>query len=163
MLRLCIFLMNKGRVLILGYGNPLRGDDALGSQVATKLAERFDDEPLVEVKIVHQLTLDLAETLANFSLIILIDAREAEPVGEIFTQTIQPSQELPQPFSHYLDPAELLGVCQILYHATPKMVLTGINATNFEVGAPISDEVEKSLPILISEITTILGENGIGR
>ena len=145
-------------VLIIGYGNPLRGDDALGPQVAAVLAERFGDDPCVTVQTVHQLTLDLAETLANFSLIILIDAREAEPVGEIFIQKIQPSQELPQPFSHYLDPAELLGVCQILYDALPEMILTGINATNFEVGAPISAAVQASMPKLVDEIEAILGK-----
>ena len=53
-------------VLILGYGNPLRGDDALGPQVAEELAVRLGDDPRVTVQAVHQLTLDLAETLANF-------------------------------------------------------------------------------------------------
>jgi hydrogenase maturation protease len=145
-------------VLILGYGNPLRGDDALGPQVAEELAVRLGDDPRVTLQTVHQLTLDLAETLANFSLVLLIDAREAEPVGEIFTQKIQPSQNLPQPFSHYLVPAELLGVCQILYGALPEMILTGVNATNFEVGTPISAAVQASFPQLMAQIASILAD-----
>jgi hydrogenase maturation protease len=144
------------RILILGYGNPLRGDDALGPQVAEELAARFEADDRITVQTIHQLTLDLAETLANFSLILLVDVRNAEPVGEIFTQKIQPSQNLPQPFSHYLDPAELLGVCQILYNALPEMILTGVNATNFEVGTPISTAVRASYPQLIAHIISVL-------
>jgi hydrogenase maturation protease len=149
-------MKNKKRILILGYGNPLRGDDALGPRIAEEIAERFEGNPRVKVQTVHQLTLDLAETFAKFSLIILIDARNAEPVGEIFHQKIQPSQKLPQPFSHYLNPPELLGVCQLLYGAPPVMILTGINAASFEVGAPISRAVAVSLPELVDHIETIL-------
>jgi len=149
-------MMGNGRILILGYGNPLRGDDALGAQVAEELTARFRDNPRVTVQIVHQLTLDFAETLANFSLIILIDARDTEPVGEIFAQKIQPSKNLPQPFSHYLNPAELLGVCEILYDALPEMILTGINAANFEVGMPISVVVQERIPELVTKIETLI-------
>jgi Ni,Fe-hydrogenase maturation factor len=94
-------------------------------------------------------------------LIILIDAREAEPVGEIFTQKFQPSQNLPQPFSHYLDPAELLSVCQILYGALPEMILTGINTNSFEVSAPVSAAVRANLPKLMDQVDAVL-RNALG-
>jgi hydrogenase maturation protease len=144
------------KILIIGYGNPLRGDDALGPQVADELTERFGDDPQVAVQTVHQLTLDLAETLANFGQVILIDARDADPVGEIYRQKVQPTQRLPQPFSHYLDPAELLGVCQILYGVLPEMILTGINARNFEVGVPISVAVQARIPVLVDQIANLI-------
>ena len=80
-------------------------------QDAMELTQRFGDDARVEIETVHQLTLDLAETLANFNLILLIGAHEAEPVGGFFTQKILLNQNLPHIFSHYLNPAELLGVC----------------------------------------------------
>jgi hydrogenase maturation protease len=144
------------RTLILGYGNPLRGDDALGPQVAEQLSERFSKEPGIQVQIVQQLTLDLAEPLSNFGLVILIDARRAEPVGEPFIQEIQPSQEIPQPFSHYLNPQELLGICQVLYSSQPKMILVGINVANFKFGDPISPVVLNRIPELIEKIEALL-------
>lgn len=150
--------MNEPRVLIIGYGNPLRGDDALGLAAAQRLAGRFATKPRVTVQTVHQLTLDLAETLVDFRLVILIDAREAEPVGEIFIQEIQPSQRLPQPYTHYLSPDELLGVCQALYGSPPKTILVGINASQFEVGASISSLVFDRLDDLVMQVETIVKE-----
>ena len=145
-------------ILVLGYGNPLRGDDALGPAAAERLARRFATEPRVTVQTVHQLTLDLAETLVNFKLVILIDARHAEPEGEIFIQQIQPSQRLPQPFSHYLSPDELLGVCQALYGTPPKTILFGMNASQFEAGASISSVVFDRLDDLEMQVETIVKE-----
>jgi hydrogenase maturation protease len=144
------------RTLIIGYGSPLRGDDALGPQVAEQLSERFSKEPRVQVQIVHQLTFDLAESLSNFGLVVLIDARKAKPVGECYVQEIQPSQEIPQPFSHYLNPQELLSICQILYSTQPEIILIGINAVNFEVGDPISRLVQNRIPELIEKIEALL-------
>jgi len=142
--------------LIIGYGNSLRGDDALGPQVAEKLSARFRNHPGIHVKIIHQLTMDVAESLSNFSLVILIDARRAEPVGEPYIQEIQPSQDIPQPFSHDLKPQELLGICQVLYNSRPKMILAGINASNFDVGDPVSPMIQNRIPELIRLIEGLL-------
>ena len=55
------------RVLILGYGNPLRSDDGLGWQVAVQLF-RTNTSPEVLVLPCHQLTPELAEPISRFSL-----------------------------------------------------------------------------------------------
>ena len=47
------------RVLIIGYGNPLRADDGVGWQAARRLAELRQDE-FVETLALHQLTPELA-------------------------------------------------------------------------------------------------------
>ena len=143
-------------ILILGYGNRLRGDDALGPEAAAVLTRRLASEPRVMVQSAQQLTLDFAETISHFRQVILIDARQAEPVGEIFIQEIQPAQKLPQPFSHYLHPEELLGVCQNLYGALPSVVLTGINAGQFEIGESISPIVRDRLDHLLAQIEAIV-------
>jgi hydrogenase maturation protease len=144
------------KILIIGYGNRLRGDDALGLEMAARLARRFAADPRVTVQSIPQLTLDLAETIANFSGVILIDARHAEPVGEIFIQEIQPTQKLPQPFSHYLSPDELLVVCQNLYGARPTVILIGINASQFEAGESISSAVLNRMDDLVAQVEMIV-------
>jgi len=144
-------------LLILGYGNPLRGDDALGPLVAEELAEKFRDRPGVTVQSAQQLTLDLAETLADYDLVVLIDARLAAPPGEVYTQEIRSAEQLPQAFSHYLTPGELLAAAEILYRGSPRLVLTGINAAGFEVGAPLSEPVRYSVPKLVALIEELAG------
>ena len=145
-------------LLILGYGNPLRGDDALGPFAAEELAKKFSNHPHVTVQTAHQLTLDLAETLADYDMVILIDARVAEPAGEVYTQMISSSEQLSQPFSHYFSPAELLTAAEILYQAQLKVVLTGINATSFEVGAALTSQVQQAIPDLVSQIEALTAD-----
>ena len=59
----------NSNVLVIGYGNELRCDDGIGQRVVKELH-------LSKVKslAVHQLTPELAETLANADLAIFVDA-----------------------------------------------------------------------------------------
>src|SRR5262245_29107852 len=71
--------INVRRVLIIGYGNPLRADDGVGWQAARHLAELLRDEP-IEILALHQLTPELAEPISRADLIIFIDAsNEGQP------------------------------------------------------------------------------------
>jgi hypothetical protein len=56
----------RGRVLIIGYGNPLRTDDGLGWRAAYRLAASLKDAP-VEALAVHQLTPELGEAICGGS------------------------------------------------------------------------------------------------
>ncbi len=121
----------------------------------------FSGQPSVCVQTAHQLTLDLAETLAEYDRVVLIDARAAEPAGQLYSQPVTPAEQLPQAFSHYLTPGELLAAAQVLYQASPSMVLTGINAASFEVGAPLTATVQQSLSSLIAMIEELVVENKV--
>jgi Ni,Fe-hydrogenase maturation factor len=58
--------------LVIGCGNDLRGDDALGPLAATAVAAW--DMPGVQALAVHQLMPELAEALAEADLAIFVDA-----------------------------------------------------------------------------------------
>jgi len=60
-------------VLIIGYGNPLRGDDGAGWQAAGILKERIRDER-VQVVRSHQLMPEMAEAISRARKVIFIDA-----------------------------------------------------------------------------------------
>ena len=60
------------RALIIGYGNPLRGDDGLGWRAAEQLAEIIPQSE-AEVIACHQLTPELAEPISRARLVIFID------------------------------------------------------------------------------------------
>jgi hydrogenase maturation protease len=67
------------RVLIVGYGNPLRGDDGLGWHAAEALRAAL---PEAEILAVHQLTPELAEDASRAELVIFLDAAETGAPGE---------------------------------------------------------------------------------
>src|SRR5262245_1795360 len=65
-------------VVVIGYGNDLRGDDAVGLRAAQAVAAW--DMPGVCGLAVHQLTPELAEILAGAALAIFVDARVPDPL-----------------------------------------------------------------------------------
>ena len=68
------------RTLIIGIGNPLRGDDGLGWDVAGELSSelRRDD---VQVLATHQLTPELSDLVSRAELVLFIDATRSEDPG----------------------------------------------------------------------------------
>ncbi len=60
-------------VLVIGYGNELRGDDGIGPHVVSELAAL--ELPGVLTRIVHQLLPELAAELADTCLVIFVDAQ----------------------------------------------------------------------------------------
>jgi hydrogenase maturation protease len=148
-------------ILIIGYGNPLRGDDALGQVAAEHLARRFADDKSIHVQSVHQLTPELSEKLAVYDRVIFIDARHSKPAGELYVEEVQPaSASDTHSFSHYVTPAELLLLANKLYDSAPYMLLTGISGDRFDVGQPLSAPVRQAVPQLCDAIEALVRDHG---
>lgn len=128
---------NDATLLVIGYGNRLRGDDALGPLVAEAVAAW--QAPGVEVLVSHQLTPDLAETLARARGVVFVDAST-----EVVTVSIRPvAPVVPSAaMGHAIEPGVLLGwTIQAFGHAPPAWLLR-IPATTFELGAALSNGAE---------------------
>jgi hydrogenase maturation protease len=149
------------QVLILGYGNPLRGDDGVGWHAARRLAETFGSSE-VEVIAGHQLTPELAEPLSRARLAVFIDAACDHGVGEVVLQHIVPQTSSSEPFSHQLTPEVLLGMAKRLYGACPEAVLLSVGAGSFELGQTLSPAVEAALPELFRRVQTVCGTAAAG-
>ena len=65
-------------ILLLCYGNPLRRDDGVGWVIGERLAEMLRED-VADVRVLHQLTPELAEPISRAGAVIFIDA--AEPAG----------------------------------------------------------------------------------
>jgi hydrogenase maturation protease len=112
-------------VLIIGYGNPLRGDDAMGLVAAERLCGLA----------VHQLTPELAERIAQADAAIFLDADATLPQGEISVKTVEPTDAR---LDHHATPAGLLRLAQTVYGAAPKAWLIGMGGENFELREGLS-------------------------
>ena len=67
--------------LIIGYGNLLRGDDAVGCRAAYELEQLFRDDPDVEVIASQQLTPEMADDVAGSDFVLFLDAATGEDAG----------------------------------------------------------------------------------
>jgi hydrogenase maturation protease len=124
-------------VLVVGYGNTLRGDDGIGYHIAETVAEwQF---PQVRSIAVHQLLPELAVDIAEVDLAIFVDAVVA-------TAPAKPDITITPIFAggdenfstHIITPQLLLGITQKLYGATPVAYLLTIPAIDFTLGANLS-------------------------
>jgi hydrogenase maturation protease len=138
--------------LIIGYGNPLRGDDGLGWVAAEMLAERL---AAVSILTCHQLTPELAEPISRVDRVIFIDAAAVGEPGEIVCHTIEPFLPASGPFSHTCDPAGLLQMAQMLYGRSPYGYLFTVTGASFGYEEKLSAAVTAALPRLYDKIEAL--------
>lgn len=86
--------------LIIGYGNPLRGDDGFGWHVADRLTELLNDES-AKILAVHQLTPELAESIGEAKLVIFVDAAYGGEPGSWKCEPVASDTILSNALTHY--------------------------------------------------------------
>ena len=126
-------------ILIIGYGNPLRGDDAVGYLAA----ERLDGMA------VQQLTPELIEPISQAASVIFIDAKVGGQPGAIQERTLFPAP-VSGSFTHHATPEALLAGARKLYGRCPPAKLITIAGSDFEIGHPLSEPVRLALKTLLN-------------
>jgi hydrogenase maturation protease len=123
--------MLPSKVVIIGFGSPIRGDDAFGPLVADELAQELD-EPQVEVLSRHILTAELAEVLRDATLVVFIDASIDGDVGHIVRHALEPDEQTAGSMAHSVDAPGLLAWTRGLYGRAPQAVLLSTRAVTFD-------------------------------
>lgn len=151
------------RVLVIGYGNTLRGDDGFGPCAAEQLAATLPTE-YVTIMTCHQLTLDLAEIISRADCVILLDAAVGETPGQIAWMRVTPRGDQPHTMLHYMEPGALLAGTQALYGKIPPTYLWTVVGTSFDYTETLSPAVERAIPEVIERLKDfIFGNPETGR
>ena len=143
------------RVLIVGYGNPLRGDDAFGWRVAERLMELAPD-PSVEILRLHQLTPELMEPLSQADLAIFIDAAATGEPGELVERRIEGAAASGAAFTHHATPEALLAGAGVLYGRAPEAVMISVAGADFSLGAELSPFVIARLEEVVAAVLRLI-------
>jgi hydrogenase maturation protease len=145
-------------ILIVGYGNSLRGDDGLGRRAAELLA---DDPRLAGARVLsqHQLTPELALDISTASVVVLIDASTEAP-GAISVRQVEPTPDAGSASSHHVSPATLGALAAELYGAAAPMFVVSVGAASMDVGDGLSPDVERALPAVVEAVVAIVVEHG---
>lgn len=119
--------------LVIGYGSPIRGDDAIGPLVADRL-QQLDLPDWVRVEARHILTAELAADLAPLAQVIFLDAAVDLPPGALRVQPLYADSSAASTMAHFHDPRELLAWCQGLYGRVPEAWLITAGAATLDYG-----------------------------
>ena len=136
------------KVLVIGIGNPVRGDDAVGCHAAHALEQMYRGDPQVEVMAVHQLTPELADDISQSVFVLFLDACAGGRPGAIRQHSVAPTHGS-RSFSHHLNPASLLAAAESLYGDAPAAGMLTIVGASFEVGEQLSPVTMAKLPELV--------------
>lgn len=137
------------RVLIIGYGNPLRSDDGVGWRVAQKVSS---EAPRADVRVMaaQQLTPEMAEDASRVERVLFVDAARAGTPGSVRCEEIVASEA--GAHTHELSPGLVLGLAKELYGRSPRAFLLTIAGENFETGETLSRVVAEAVPEVMARI-----------
>jgi hydrogenase maturation protease len=143
------------KIVILGIGQSLRGDDSVGLETICLWRERYPDSAAkVKVEFSELPGLKLLDLLEGMDTAVLVDAVQAsDPPGTILR--LDPDELasfIPETGSaHGWGVAETLQLGLSLYPWLEKcrITLIGIVGKDFSIGAGISPEVREALAIAV--------------
>ena len=132
----------NSKLLIFGYGNPSRGDDALGPLLLERL--QAAGCPGVECLTDFQLQVEHALDLQDRELALFIDAHVSCPPPFAFTRL---SPESDRSYTtHAMSPAAVLQVFSEIHHCPPPPAfLLSLRGDHFELGEELSPAARANL------------------
>jgi hydrogenase maturation protease len=137
--------------LVIGYGNDLRGDDAVGRRVAE--AVEALGLPGVEVLSLHQLTPELAADLDGREVVVFVDADVR--AGDVAVQQLETDGRQVRA-THNVDPRGLLALADLL-GAPPAVALSvSVPASDLELGESLSAPARAALPAAVDAVVEAL-------
>lgn len=149
--------MQKGRVLVLGYGNPGRQDDGLGPAAAAAIEAM--GWPGVTVSDNYQLVLEDALDVAQHDVVWFVDAARsgAEPFE---LRRVAPAFDLSFT-SHLVAPEMLLALAEHYYGKRPEAYLLGIRGYAFDflegLTARARDNLDQAVALIRGRIGIAVG------
>ena len=147
--------------LVIGLGNPDRGDDAVGVRIAREVAaERLDvlalefDDPS-----------EALDAWAPEDTVVLTDAiSSGGNPGDIHVvdvlQHSLPGGNWSAGGTHALGLAAVVELARPLDMLPRRLVVVGVEASKFDHGAPISDAVEAAVPAATEAVFTVIDNGG---
>ncbi len=146
-------------ILIIGYGNPLRGDDGVGWRVAEQAAVSLAAAP-VAVLTVHQLTPELAEPISRAGRVVFVDAAAAGEPGTVNCFALEEAGKLPAlQGTHQTTPDALLAMAGELFGRRPPATMVTIAGESFAVSEALTPGVEAAVPAALALILELVGRH----
>jgi hydrogenase maturation protease len=129
------------RIVVLGWGNDARGDDALGPLLLRRLAEAFPELDTVED---YQLQVEHALDLDGFDAALFIDASRGLSEPFAFREIAPAAARTPT--THALTPQAVLDVyARVQRRPPPPAFVLALRGERFELGEGLSQAGAQAL------------------
>ncbi len=139
------------RWLVIGYGNPWRGDDGAGPELAGRVATW--NLPGVTALGPRQLVPELAAPLAECEGVVFVDARAGGEAVEFTPLAAAPEGA---GWDHRSSPAALLTLTRTVYGTAPEAWLLTVPAADFGPGRGLSRRTRQALEVAEARLRAFL-------
>jgi len=143
------------RILVIGYGNPLRADDAIGWHAVEALEERFPEYTDIRFIVAHQLLPEHIVSIAESDYVVFVDASKTGNPGDISHVNVSPADSTLS-MMHALSPGYLLTYVNEYYEEAPDAVLFTLTGADFGLREGLSNTVQSNLPQFVDVITEFI-------
>lgn len=130
------------KILLVGIGNGGRGDDGLGWKFADNTARKYAAG--IDVEYRYQLQVEDAALIGEYDLVIFADASYEQFQHGYMLIPCPPDQQASFT-SHALAPGAIVYLANQLFNRYPVVWLMAITGSEWELGAPISEDAERNL------------------
>jgi hydrogenase maturation protease len=145
--------------LVLGWGNPGRGDDGLGPAFVRAVDDL--DLPGISVDSDYQLQVEDAAEVARFGRVLFVDADRggAEP---FWLSRLWPDERSLSFSTHSVAPAAVLALTRDLFRVQPEAWIMGIRGYEFdEFREGLSDRAWFNLDQAVNYLKSAVEGNGL--
>ena len=146
----------RPRILVLGIGNPGRGDDGLGPAAVERLEAL--DLAGVTYDANYQLNVEDALACSENDVVVFVDA--AERLRRPFVMKKLKGKGAVPAMSHAMGPEAVVALCAGLYGRTPETWLLAIRGRRFETGEGLSPKAAADLGTAVAFLAEFLAERG---
>ncbi len=153
--------MNRPDVLVIGLGNPSRGDDGVGRKAALELRRTLNSGTTV-LDMLGEAS-ELIDAWKNAGKVVLIDACQGlgKPGDvrrvDLLSEDINGNGR--EISSHGLGLQEAVNMALALGDVPRELILVGIEAATFEHGDGLSNKVKSALPKVFEMVAKELAES----
>ena len=139
-------------LLVIGYGNDLRGDDGVGRKVAEAVAEL--NLPRVRVIMDHQLAPEMSDPVSQASLVIFVDA--AVDATEVQLRKLEPAPT-GRILTHAPDPRAVLALARDVFGHCPEAWWLTIPIAKMDFSTELSPLAQSGLRMAVEKIKALAG------
>jgi hydrogenase maturation protease len=152
------------RILVLGIGNLLLGDEAVGVRIVEALEQRYQLPAHVEVLDGGTSGMELMEVMANRDHLIVADAvltgsapgsvvvLHDEEIPALFTRKVSP---------HQLGLSDVLMALRLTDEFPQRLTLVGVVPQSLEPGIGLTTAVSQAIEPALAQVLAALQHSGV--
>ena len=152
----------SGKILVLGLGNDILTDDAIGLNVVRRLRESLEDDDRIEVRETMEMGLALLDFIVGYRAVVIVDSIQTgkAPAGTILELDAAGLKQITGRTPHFLGVGETLALGRHLGLPMPEHVrIIAVEVEDpYTLGTKLTPGLRHALPAVIERVSRTLRE-----